>query len=406
MPNINKVVFGNQTLIDLSTTTLSNASQLENGITAYDRAGNVITGTASGGGSSTPYVLVTGEQDAGGGKILHITGAVNQTISADAGGGDVDALSATVLLDISDLTVTAPHLEQGYTAVDSMGRPVVGSLIVSGDAPALDSKTITENGTYNATDDDLDGYSSVIVNVPTGGTPDLQTKTVSITPSETAQTQTVTPDTGKDGLSSVDVSVGAISSSYVGSGIDRRSSSDLTASGATVSVPAGYYAEAASKAVASGSASTPATSITANPSISVSSSGLITASVSGSQSVTPSVSAGYVSSGTAGTVSVSGSNTQQLSTQAAATITPTKSSQTAVAAGVYTTGDVTVAAIPAQYITTTDATASAADIVSGETAYVNGSKVTGSLVIQHYYTGSSAPAASVGSDGDIYLLTS
>lgn len=127
MPNINKVVFGNQTLIDLSTTTLSQASQLANGVTAYDRAGNVITGTASGGGS-TPYVLVTGEQDAGGGKILHITGAVNQTISSDAGGGDIDAMSATVLLDISDLTVTAEHLESGFTAVDSMGNLITGTM--------------------------------------------------------------------------------------------------------------------------------------------------------------------------------------------------------------------------------------------------------------------------------------
>ena len=99
---------------------------------------------------------------------------------------------------------------------------------------------------------------------------------------------------------------------YVGPGVPRRSSSDLTASGATVTAPAGYYASAASKAVASGSARTPATTITANPTISVSSTGLITASVSGSKSVTPSVSAGYVASGTAGTVTVTGSKTQQL----------------------------------------------------------------------------------------------
>lgn len=43
--------------------------------------------------------------------------------------------------------------------------------------------------------------------------------------------------------------------------IATKESTDLTASGATVTAPAGYYAEAASKSVASGSAKTPATTI-------------------------------------------------------------------------------------------------------------------------------------------------
>ena len=124
--------------------------------------------------------------------------------------------------------------------------------------------------------------------------------------------------------------------------IPTKTSSDLTANGATVTVSAGYYASNATKTIASGSAKTPATTITKTPSISVDSSGLITASVSGTQSVTPTVSAGYVSSGTAGTITVSGSATKQLTTQAAKTITPSTSSQTAVASGVYTTGAVTV----------------------------------------------------------------
>lgn len=43
--NINKVVYGNQTLIDLTTDTLTSADQLHSGIIAHDRSGAVITGT-------------------------------------------------------------------------------------------------------------------------------------------------------------------------------------------------------------------------------------------------------------------------------------------------------------------------------------------------------------------------
>ena len=138
---------------------------------------------------------------------------------------------------------------------------------------------------------------------------------------------------------------------YTGS-IATKTSANLSASGATVTAPAGYYATNATKSVASGSAATPATSITATPTITISSGGLITASVSASQSVTPTVSAGYVSSGTAGTVSVSGSDTEQMTVQAATTWTPTTSNQT-IAAGTYLTGAQTISGdsnLQAQYI--------------------------------------------------------
>lgn len=158
---------------------------------------------------------------------------------------------------------------------------------------------------------------------------------------------------------------------YTGS-IATKTSSNLTASGATVTAPAGYYASAASKAVASGTAKTPATTITATPTISVSSAGLITASVSATQSVTPTVSAGYVSSGTAGTITVSGSDTEQLITQAATTYTPTTSNQT-IAAGTYLTGAQTIKG---------DANLMAANIVSGVSIFGVAGTLTSAVVSQ------------------------
>ena len=101
--------------------------------------------------------------------------------------------------------------------------------------------------------------------------------------------------------------------------IPTKTSSDLISSGATVTVPTGYYASSASKSVS--------TATQATPSISVSSSGLITASAT--------QSAGYVSSGTK-------IQQKQLTTQAAKTVTPARSDVVAVESGKYTTGTVYV----------------------------------------------------------------
>lgn len=126
------------------------------------------------------------------------------------------------------------------------------------------------------------------------------------------------------------------------------------------------YKSVVVNAMPSGSATTPATTITANPSISVdSSSGLITATASASQSITPTVVAGYINSGTAGTVTVSGSNTSQLTTQSAQTIHPSTSDQT-ITSGKYLTGTQTIKGVTVTNLT-------AANIVDGVTVKIGDS---------------------------------
>lgn len=273
-----------------------------------------------------------------------------------------------------------------------MVTPVGG--FADSDGPVFGDKTITQNGTYHASDDGYDGYESVTVDVraevvydtPTievssGGlitasangkssTSQLSTQAAkTVAPSETEQTAVAS---GK--YTTGDVKVGAISSTYVGSGITRRTADDLTVDGPNVTAPAGYYDTEQSTAVATGS-------VTVNTPT-VSSSGLITASAS----VTP----GYVGG-------VPQSKTLQLSVQASKTITPNGSQQTAIPSGTYATGNVIVSAVPTETKTVSE---------NGSYQPTSGkyfSSFTVNIPIQHYYTGSTDPSSSLGANGDIYL---
>ena len=133
---------------------------------------------------------------------------------------------------------------------------------------------------------------------------------------------------------------------YTGS-IETKTGSDLTASGATVTVPAGYYASQATNSVGAGSATAPASISGTSASVST---GTNTLTLSKTISVTPSVTAGYVSSGTAGNSSVS--LTASVTTKGATTWTPTTSDQS-IASGTYLTGAQTIkgdANLQSQYI--------------------------------------------------------
>ena len=332
------------------------------------------------------------------------------------------AITEQYLSDIADAIREKTGLSTATYRPSEMASAIL--TISGGGITPTGTINITSNGTYNVTQ-----YASATVNVSGGGSSPV-IDSLSVTPSESEQTFN---SSSVDGYKPV--TVGAISSTYVGSGITRRSSTDLSASGATVTVPVGYYASQATKSVSimtlPTSATTSATSgYTSKATISRSTSdqyiniptgyntaggyykisavanGTVTApsTISGTSatvstdtntltlsktvSVTPNVStAGYISTGTAGNSTVS--LTASVTTKAAATITPGTTSQT-IAAGTYLTGAQTIAG---------DADLVASNIVSGVQIF----GVTGNVVLQSYYTGSSAPSSSLGQNGDIYL---
>ena len=167
---------------------------------------------------------------------------------------------------------------------------------------------------------------------------------------------------------------GAGGTKYTGS-IASKTGTDITASGDTVTVPAGYYSSQQTKAVASGSATAPASISGTSATVST---GTNTLTLSKTISVTPTVSAGYVSSGTAGNSSVS--LTASVTTKGATTYTPGTSDQT-IAAGTYLTGAQTISG---------DADLVASNIKSGVTIF----GVSGSLT-----------AATVSQDADTKVLS-
>lgn len=211
----------------------------------------------------------------------------------------------------------------------------VEKLVFIDDGVTLVNKTVTSNGIYDPDDDNADGYSSVTVNVSTG-----------------------TP----------------------------RTSSDLTVSGATVTAPAGYYAEAASKSVASGTEGTPtATKGTVS---------------NHSVSITPSVTntAGYISGGTktgtvvsvsaselvSGTLNVDSAGTKDVTNYASASIpsgtagTPTATKGTVSNHSISITPSVTNTAgyISGSTKTGTAVSVSASELVSGNKEITsNGSNI-------------------------------
>ena len=275
------------------------------------------------------------------------------TVSGVAGGGNYSLQSKTATptkkqqnitpdsgyYGLSDVTVSAiPEAYQDVSSVTAAAGDVLANKVIVTANGTVTSGTMANNGAVSKTLD----TSAVSYTVPAGyhngqGTVKLVTEEKSVTP--TKNSQAVTPTSGKV-LSKV--TVAAIPANYI-------TTTDATAAAADLLTGKTAYVNGAK--VTGTMADNGAVSKTLDAS-----------------TTSYTVPAGYHDgTGTVGIVTESKS------------ATPTKSSQTITPTTGKVLTKVTVAAIPANYITTTDATAAAADLLTGKTAYVNGAKITGSM---------------------------
>lgn len=198
------------------------------------------------------------------------------------------------------------------------------------------SATVQEGDTYTIPAGYHNGTGTVS-GVAGGGNYSLQSKT--ITPTKTQQA--ITPDSGYYGLS--DVTVGAIPEAF-------QDVSSVTAAAADV-LTGKVFVDAEGRVTTGTMANNGAVTRTLNTS-----------------TKTYTIPAGYHNG--SGKVSI---------TTEEKTATPTKASQAITPTSGKVLSKVTVAAIPANYIDTTDANAVAADILVEKAAYVDGVKVEGTM---------------------------
>ena len=201
--------------------------------------------------------------------------------------GNIDITSAGVTDVMEYATATVPEGEIG------LFPPSISYQTINGARKYVLSATA---GIESGDDMGTEGYlpdHTVFSKTTTGNAIASGT---SVTPTESSQTIG-----GANYMMEGAVTVNAIPSNYVGSGITQRTSSDLSASGATVTAPSGYYASSATKTIASGTEGTPTVTkgTVSNHSI----------------SVTPSVTntAGYISGGTHNGTAVSVSASELVS---------------------------------------------------------------------------------------------
>ena len=301
----------------------------------YHNGSGTVTGLDNPDEDASKYMLQT--------KIVNPNKSV-QSVTADQG-----------YYGLSAVTVGAiPAAYQNVTQVDATASDVLANKkIVTKDGTVV-AGTMPNNGAVSKTLTAGDGSYTIPKGYHDGtGEVAFLPAELDVTPSKQAQTFTASDELY------VQVNVAKIPDKYLDTSdtANHKDSSNLTKSGPTVTVPAGYYPNDATASID--------TVAQAKIDITVSEDGIVTADAMQGE--------GYVAASNEET-------TYQLPTQGARTITPDKTlTQIAVQKGKFTTGVIDVAPIPAKYIDTTDATAIANNILKNKTAYVSGAKVTGTM---------------------------
>ena len=188
------------------------------GSTQVDMQGGFVTGGAS--GASLQSKTVSPSESA-------------QTVKADNG---YDGLSQVTVNAVSKTYVESGVTKKSaatYTPGTSdqsiaSGQYLNGTQTIKGDSNLTAANIKSGIKIFNVTGSYAGSSSG-------GNTPSLQTKTV--TPSESAQT--VSPDSGYDGLSSV--TVNAVSKTYVGSGVTKKAAATYTPKTSDQSIASGQY---------------------------------------------------------------------------------------------------------------------------------------------------------------------
>ena len=254
-------------------------------------------------------------------------------------------------LTVSGNTVTAPEgyypnsasktVQSGSAATPTLGIEATPNIAISNSGKITSSVSKAESITPVVSEGYVTAGTAGTVTFAGSNTLQLNTKSgATITPTESQQVAVE-----QNRWTTGQVKVGAISSSYVGSGVTRNDSTNLSVGDATVTAPAGYYENAASATVQSATWKS-ASTIGVVPSISVDANGLITATASGWTSCKPLSASGYADADTSANLQLSGSKTSQLDTIGATTYTPTKGTAQTIPHGNYLTGDQTISAIP------------------------------------------------------------